>query len=58
MIYIASHTLTKYALIEWKHFCQHNNIPQYWIGFKLLFREVFIPTYDVDNLLVKLDNLK
>jgi hypothetical protein len=42
MIYIASHALTGYALLEWKHICRHNNIIQYWIGFKLLFREVFI----------------
>jgi hypothetical protein len=39
MIYIASHALTEYALIEWKHICRNNNIPQYWRDFKLLFRE-------------------
>jgi hypothetical protein len=43
MIYIASHALTEYALLEWKHICRHNNIPQYWRDFKLLFREAFIP---------------
>jgi hypothetical protein len=58
MIYIASHALTEYALLEWKHICRDNNIPQYWIGFKLLFREVFIPVYYVDHLLAKSDNLK
>jgi hypothetical protein len=58
MIYIASHAFTEYALLEWKHICRHNNIPQYWRGFKLLFREAFIPTYYVDHLLAKLDNLK
>jgi hypothetical protein len=58
MIYIASHVLTEYALLEWKHICRHNNIPQYWIGFKLLFREAFIPAYYVDHLLAKLDNLE
>jgi hypothetical protein len=58
MIYIVSHTLTEYDLFEWKHICRHNNISQYWIGFKLFFREAFIPTYYVDYLLVKLDNLK
>jgi hypothetical protein len=58
MIYVASHALTEYALLEWKHIYLHNNVSQYWIGFKLLFREVFIPTYDVDNFLTKLDNLK
>jgi hypothetical protein len=39
MIYIASHALTEYALLEWKNICRNNNIPQYWIGFKLLFKE-------------------
>jgi hypothetical protein len=58
MIYIASHALTEYALLEWKHICRHNNIPQYWRYFKLLFREAFIPAYYVDHLLTKLDNLK
>jgi hypothetical protein len=58
MIYIASHALTEYALLEWKHICQHNNIPQYWRDFKLLFREAFILAYYVDHLLAKLDNLK
>jgi hypothetical protein len=58
MIYIASHALTEYALLEWKHICRHNNIPQYWRDFKLFFREVFIPAYHVDHLLAKLDNLK
>jgi hypothetical protein len=58
MIYIASHALTEYALFEWRHIYRHNNIPQYWRGFKLLFREAFIPTYYVDHLLAKLDNLK
>jgi hypothetical protein len=58
MIYIASHALIEYALLEWKHICQHNNISQYWRDFKLLFREIFIPAYYVDHLLVKLDNLK
>jgi hypothetical protein len=58
MIYIASHALIEYALLEWKHICRHNNIPQYWIGFKLYFREAFIPAYYVDHLLAKLDNLK
>jgi hypothetical protein len=57
-IYIASHALTEYALLEWKHNCRHNNIPQYWICFKLLFREAFIPAYYVDHLIAKLDNLK
>jgi hypothetical protein len=57
LIYIASHALTEYALLEWKHICRHNNIPQYWIGFKLHFREAFIPAYYVDHLLAKLDNL-
>jgi hypothetical protein len=38
MIYIASHASTEYALLEWKHICWHNNIPQYWRDFKLLFR--------------------
>jgi hypothetical protein len=28
MVYIASHALTEYALLEWKHICRHNNIPQ------------------------------
>jgi hypothetical protein len=50
--------LTEYALFEWKHICWHNNIPQYWNDFKLLFREAFIPAYYVDHLLAKLDNLK
>jgi hypothetical protein len=50
--------LTEYALFEWKHICRHNNIPQYWNDFKLLFREAFIPAYYVDHLLAKLDNLK
>jgi hypothetical protein len=58
MIYIASHALTEFALLEWKHICRHNNIPQYWRGFKLLFREAFIPAYYVDHLLAKLDNMK
>jgi hypothetical protein len=58
MIYIASHALTEYALLEWKHIYRHNNIPQYWRDFKLLFREAFIPTYYVDHLLAKLDNLE
>jgi hypothetical protein len=58
MIYIASHALTEYALLEWKHICRHNNIPQYWISFKLIFIEAFIPAYYVDHLLGKLDNLK
>jgi hypothetical protein len=58
MIYVASHALAEYALLEWKHICRHNNIPQYWIGFKLLFREAFIPAYYVDHLLAKLDNLE
>jgi hypothetical protein len=58
MIYIASHALTKYALLEWKRIYRQNNIPQYWRDFKLIFREVFIPTYYVDHLLAKLDNLK
>jgi hypothetical protein len=58
MIYIASHALTEYALLEWKHICRHHNIPQYWRDFKLLFSEAFIPTYYVDHLLAKLDNLK
>jgi hypothetical protein len=26
IIYIASHTLTEYALLEWKYICRHNNI--------------------------------
>jgi hypothetical protein len=50
--------LTEYALVEWKHICQHNNIPQYWSNFKFLFRETFIPAYYVDHLLAKLDNLQ
>jgi hypothetical protein len=58
MIYIASHALTEYALIEWKHICRHNSIPQYWRDFKLLFREAFIVAYYVNHLLAKLDNLK
>jgi hypothetical protein len=58
MIYIDSHALTEYALLEWKHICRHNNIPQHWRDLKLLFREAFIPTYYVDHLLAKLDNLK
>jgi hypothetical protein len=58
MIYTASHALTEFALLEWKHICRYNNIPQYWRDFKLLFREAFIPAYYVDHLLVKLDNLK
>jgi hypothetical protein len=29
MIYIASHALAENALLEWKHICRHNNIPQY-----------------------------
>jgi hypothetical protein len=58
MIYISFHALTEYALLEWKHICWHNNIPQYWRDFKLLFREAFIPTYYVDHLHAKLDNLK
>jgi hypothetical protein len=52
MIYIASNALTEYALLEWKHICRHNKIPQYWIGFKQN------STYYVDHLLAKLDNLK
>jgi hypothetical protein len=58
MIYIASHALTEYALLEWKHICWHTNIPQYWRDFKVLFREAFILAYYVDHLLTKLDNLK
>jgi hypothetical protein len=50
--------LTEYALLEWKHICRHNNIPQYWRDFKLLFRDGFILAYYVDHLLAKLDNLK
>jgi hypothetical protein len=57
MIYIASHVLTEYTLLEWKHICRHNNIPQYWIGFKLLFSKESIMAYYVDHLLAKLDNL-
>jgi hypothetical protein len=57
IIYIASHALTEYALLEWKHICRHKNIPQYWRGFKLLFTEAFIPAYYVVHLLAKLDNL-
>jgi hypothetical protein len=38
IIYIASHALIEYVLLEWKHICRHNNIPQYWKDFKLLFR--------------------
>jgi hypothetical protein len=57
-IYIASHALTEYALLELKHIYRLNNIPQYWRDFKLLFREAFIPAYYVDHLLAKLDNLK
>jgi hypothetical protein len=58
IIYIASHALTEYALLEWKHVCRNNNIPQYWRDFKLLFGEAFIPAYYVDHLLEKLYNLK
>jgi hypothetical protein len=58
IIYIASHALTEYALLEWKHICRHNNILQYWIDFKLIFREAFIHAFYVDHLLAKLDNLK
>jgi hypothetical protein len=58
MIYIASNVLSEYALLEWKPICRHNKIPQSWEGFKLLFRETFIPTYYADHFLVKLDNLK
>jgi hypothetical protein len=45
-------------LLEWKHICRYNNIPQYWRDLKLLFREAFIHAYYVDHLLAKLDNLK
>ena len=26
-IYIASNVLTKFALLEWKHICRHNKVP-------------------------------
>ena len=57
-IYIASNVLTGHALLEWKHICRHNNIPQAWKDFKMHFRDVYIPAYYVDHLLTKLEKLK
>ena len=58
MIYIASNVLTDHALLEWKHICRHNKVPQTWKEFKLYFRDSFIPAYYADYLLAKLDHLK
>ena len=58
MIFIASNLLTEHALLEWKHICRHNKVPQSWEEFKLYFRDAFIPAYYVDHLHAKLDNLK
>ena len=57
-IYIASNVLTRHALLEWKHICRHNKVPDSWADFKLLFRDAFVPAYYADHLLAKLDNLK
>jgi hypothetical protein len=57
-IYIASNVLTKDALMEWKHICRHNKVPQSWEEFKLHFRDAFIPVYYADHLLSKLGTLK
>jgi hypothetical protein len=58
MIFAASSALTKYALTTWKHICRHDNIPQTWKDFKMLFRDEYVPEYYADCLLAKLDNLK
>ena len=57
-IYIASNVLTEFALLEWKHICRHNKVPESWEDFKFLFRDAFVPAYYADYLLAKLDNLK
>ena len=57
-ICIASNILIEYALLEWKHICRHNKVPESWKDFKFLFRDAFVPAYYVDYLLAKLDNLK
>jgi hypothetical protein len=58
MIFAASSALTKYALDEWKHICRHNKIPQSWHGFKVHFRDIYIPSYYADDLLAKLAKLE
>jgi hypothetical protein len=57
-IYIASNVLTEHALMEWKHICRHNKVPQSWEEFILYFRDAFIPAYYADHLFSKLDTLK
>jgi hypothetical protein len=57
MISAASNALTRYALNEWKHICRHNKVPQSWIDFKILFRDVYIPAYYADYLIAKLEKL-
>ena len=57
-ICIASNVLIEYALLEWKHICRHNKVPESWEDFKFLFRDAFVPAYYADYLLAKLDNLK
>jgi hypothetical protein len=54
---LLSSTLTKYALTTWKHICRHNNVPQNWKDFKILFRDEYVPEYYVDCLRAKLYNL-
>lgn len=57
-IYIASNILTERALLEWKHICRHDKVPQSWQDFKFIFRDAFIPAYYVDLLFAKLEKLK
>ena len=57
-ICIASNVLIEYALLQWKHICRHNKVPESWEDFKFLFRDAFVPAYYADYLLAKLDNLK
>jgi hypothetical protein len=40
MIYIASHALTEYALLEGKHICWHNNIGE--ISTSFLEKHLFL----------------
>jgi len=57
LIFAASKASTRFALNEWKHICWHNKVPQSWIDYKIMFRDVYIHAYYSDHLLDKLEKL-
>ena len=38
-ICIASNVLIEYALLEWKHICRHNKVPESWEDFKFFLEK-------------------